>query len=184
MSIPTIDQIRKAPKVLLHDHLDGGLRPATVVDLAAEQGYDRLPTTDPQELAAWFVAAAPRRALGRDSWVLEAIPKPRVGRPACRSSPPRCAMNRLIHGGIAVAVYFASLWSLRNVVRAIWPYGPPAGVRRLRWLIAVGVGLVLVLLLAALAPSDWMNSMIICAFCAATGQALGEPVGRWPPMVL
>ena len=65
MSIPTIDQIRKAPKVLLHDHLDGGLRPATVVDLAAEQGYDRLPTTDPQELAAWFVAAAPRRDLVR-----------------------------------------------------------------------------------------------------------------------
>jgi adenosine deaminase len=65
MSIPTIDQIRKAPKVLLHDHLDGGLRPATVVELAAEQGYDRLPTTDPQELAAWFVAAAPRRDLVR-----------------------------------------------------------------------------------------------------------------------
>jgi len=65
MSIPTIDQIRKAPKVLLHDHLDGGLRPATFVDLAAEQGYDRLPTTDPQELAAWFVAAAPRRDLVR-----------------------------------------------------------------------------------------------------------------------
>ena len=45
------------PKVLLHDHLDGGLRPATVVDLAADLGH-RLPTTDPDELGAWFRAAA------------------------------------------------------------------------------------------------------------------------------
>ena len=62
---PSLDQIRRAPKVLLHDHLDGGLRPATVVELAAEHGYHELPTTDPQELAAWFVAAAPRRDLVR-----------------------------------------------------------------------------------------------------------------------
>jgi adenosine deaminase len=62
---PGLDQIRRAPKVLLHDHLDGGLRPATVVELAAENGYGDLPTTDPQELAAWFVSAAPRRDLVR-----------------------------------------------------------------------------------------------------------------------
>jgi adenosine deaminase len=47
------DLLRRAPKVLLHDHLDGGLRPATVVELAAEAGH-RLPTRDPQELAHWF----------------------------------------------------------------------------------------------------------------------------------
>lgn len=47
------DDIRRAPKVLLHDHLDGGLRPATVVELAAEAGHE-LPTTDPGELEAWF----------------------------------------------------------------------------------------------------------------------------------
>ena len=62
---PDLDQIRTAPKVLLHDHLDGGLRPATVVELAAEYDYRDLPTTDPEELAAWFVSAAPRRDLVR-----------------------------------------------------------------------------------------------------------------------
>jgi len=62
---PGLEEIRSVPKVLLHDHLDGGLRPATVVDLAAEQGYHALPTTDPEELAAWFIAAAPRRDLVR-----------------------------------------------------------------------------------------------------------------------
>ena len=60
---PTLDEIRRAPKVLLHDHLDGGLRPTTVIELAAEQGYADLPTTDPDDLAAWFTAGAARRDL-------------------------------------------------------------------------------------------------------------------------
>jgi adenosine deaminase len=60
---PTLEQLRKAPKVLLHDHLDGGLRPSTVVELAAEHGYAELPTTDPGELAAWFTRGADRRDL-------------------------------------------------------------------------------------------------------------------------
>ncbi|MBA3281654.1 MAG: adenosine deaminase [Acidimicrobiia bacterium] len=54
--------IRQAPKVLLHDHLDGGLRPATVIELAAEAGHT-LPTTDPGELQAWFTEGANRRDL-------------------------------------------------------------------------------------------------------------------------
>ena len=52
--------IRSAPKVLLHDHLDGGVRPQTVIDLASEFGYDDLPTTDVDELAAWFLRGANR----------------------------------------------------------------------------------------------------------------------------
>ena len=50
--------IRQAPKVLLHDHLDGGLRPNTVVELASEYGYGDLPTTDADELALWFTRGA------------------------------------------------------------------------------------------------------------------------------
>jgi adenosine deaminase len=60
---PTIDEIRRAPKVLLHDHLDGGLRPATVIELAADVGYDALPTTDEADLADWFSAGAARQDL-------------------------------------------------------------------------------------------------------------------------
>ena len=60
---PTLELIRQAPKVLLHDHLDGGLRPTTVIELAEEQGYTALPTTDPEELAAWFVRGAARHSL-------------------------------------------------------------------------------------------------------------------------
>ncbi len=59
----TLDTIRQAPKALLHDHLDGGLRPATIVDLAREFHYDGLPTTDPDELAAWMRRGADRKSL-------------------------------------------------------------------------------------------------------------------------
>ncbi len=58
-----IDLIQRAPKVLLHDHLDGGVRPATVVELAAEFGYTKLPTTDTDELATWFNRGAKRNDL-------------------------------------------------------------------------------------------------------------------------
>jgi adenosine deaminase len=50
--------IRRAPKVLLHDHLDGGLRPGTVAELAEATGYTALPTTDPGALGRWFTGAA------------------------------------------------------------------------------------------------------------------------------
>jgi adenosine deaminase len=53
-----LETLRSAPKVLLHDHLDGGLRPATVVELARDQGYTGLPTTDSHELGRWFHASA------------------------------------------------------------------------------------------------------------------------------
>jgi len=55
----TRDVLQAAPKVLLHDHLDGGLRPTTVVELAKASGYE-LPTSDPDELATWMVRGASR----------------------------------------------------------------------------------------------------------------------------
>jgi adenosine deaminase len=58
-----LDTVRRAPKVLLHDHLDGGLRPRTVIELASEIGYQELPTTDPDELARWFTSGADRGSL-------------------------------------------------------------------------------------------------------------------------
>jgi adenosine deaminase len=61
----TADTVRDAPKVLLHDHLDGGLRPATIVDLADAVGYRALPSRDPAALAAWFLGAAHSGSLER-----------------------------------------------------------------------------------------------------------------------
>ncbi|MEK7818280.1 MAG: adenosine deaminase [Bacteroidota bacterium] len=57
------DILRKLPKVLLHDHLDGGVRPKTIIELAKAQGYDKLPTTNPKELDLWFQRGAQRGSL-------------------------------------------------------------------------------------------------------------------------
>ena len=62
--VPTLAEIRRVPKVLLHDHLDGGLRPQTVLDLASDTGYGALPTCEVDELSKWFRAGAARGDLG------------------------------------------------------------------------------------------------------------------------
>src|SRR5271163_4792065 len=57
--------LRKLPKVLLHEHLDGVLRPQTVIDLAADVGYSDLPTTDAGQLAQWFHQGANQGSLAK-----------------------------------------------------------------------------------------------------------------------
>jgi adenosine deaminase len=59
------DTIRTAPKVLLHDHLDGGLRPQTIIDIAESIGYDKLPSANAIELGRWFREAAASASLVR-----------------------------------------------------------------------------------------------------------------------
>lgn len=60
----SFEDVRALPKVLLHDHLDGGLRPATILELADQIGWTpRLPATDLSELAAWFRRGAETKDL-------------------------------------------------------------------------------------------------------------------------
>ncbi len=59
------DVIARAPKVLLHDHLDGGLRPETIVELADDAGYRKLPATGAAALRQWFFDAADSGSLER-----------------------------------------------------------------------------------------------------------------------
>ena len=55
--------LRSLPKVLLHEHLDGVLRPRTLIELARQSGYTHLPTEDPDQLAAWFFRGANQGSL-------------------------------------------------------------------------------------------------------------------------
>src|SRR2546430_16746652 len=64
MVAPTYDEIVKAPKALLHDHLDGGLRPATIIELAGPIGH-QLPADEPAALGRWFESAANSGSLER-----------------------------------------------------------------------------------------------------------------------
>src|SRR3954463_3684841 len=61
----TAENLVRAPKVLLHDHLDGGLRPETVLELAEEVGYRELPADEPGALGRWFRDAADSGSLER-----------------------------------------------------------------------------------------------------------------------
>ena len=57
--------MKSLPKVLLHDHLDGGLRPETIIEIAEEIGYKNLPTHKPSELADWYQDACDSGSLVR-----------------------------------------------------------------------------------------------------------------------
>jgi adenosine deaminase len=57
--------LRRLPKVLLHEHLDGVLRPQSVIELARDEGYAGLPTMDAEELAQWFFRGANQGSLAK-----------------------------------------------------------------------------------------------------------------------
>ncbi len=63
MSALSYETLRALPKVLLHDHLDGGVRPTTLIELASETGYTELPTDEPGALREWFARGADRGSL-------------------------------------------------------------------------------------------------------------------------
>jgi adenosine deaminase len=58
-------RISSLPKVLLHEHLDGVLRPQTVIELAKKTKYAELPTSDPTALAQWFHQGATKGSLAK-----------------------------------------------------------------------------------------------------------------------
>jgi adenosine deaminase len=62
--MPVLESIAAAPKVVLHDHLDGGLRPQTVLELAAGVAH-QLPASDATKLATWFGEASDSGSLVR-----------------------------------------------------------------------------------------------------------------------
>jgi len=61
----TDESLRSTPKVLLHDHLDGGLRPQTIIELAETVGYQELPALEADALGAWFRDSADSGSLQR-----------------------------------------------------------------------------------------------------------------------
>ena len=107
MAAPTLDEIRQAPKALLHDHLDGGLRPQTVVEIAEEIGYRGLPTTDPEELGAWFVQAADSGSLERYLETFSHTVGVMQTAEALRRVAKECAIDLAADGVVYAEVRFA-----------------------------------------------------------------------------
>lgn len=102
-----LEEIRALPKVLLHDHLDGGLRPQTVIDLARDCGYTRLPTQDAGELGQWFVDAANSGSLVRYLETFEHTVSVMQTEDAIRRVAAECAEDLADDGVVYAEVRFA-----------------------------------------------------------------------------
>ncbi|MGZ0185510.1 MAG: adenosine deaminase [Acidimicrobiales bacterium] len=119
------ETIRSAPKVVLHDHLDGGLRPLTVIELADETGYEALPSTDEVQLAAWFHRGADRRDLGLYLETFEHTVGVMQTAAACHRVAFECAVDLAADGCVYAEVRFAPALltagglSLDEVVEAV-----------------------------------------------------------------
>ncbi|WP_327042629.1 adenosine deaminase [Micromonospora ureilytica] len=100
------EDIVKVPKALLHDHLDGGLRPATIVDLAAEVSHE-LPTTDPEALGRWFADAADSGSLERYLETFAHTVAVMQTAPALRRVARECALDLAADGVVYAEVRFA-----------------------------------------------------------------------------
>ncbi|GHJ50333.1 adenosine deaminase 1 [Catellatospora sp. TT07R-123] len=103
---PSYDEIVRAPKALLHDHLDGGLRPATIVELAAEIGHE-LPATDADELGRWFVEAADSGSLERYLETFAHTVAVMQTAPALRRVAHECALDLAADGVVYAEVRYA-----------------------------------------------------------------------------
>ena len=119
------ETIRSAPKVVLHDHLDGGLRPLTVIELADETGYEALPSTDEVQLATWFHRGADRRNLGLYLETFEHTVGVMQTAAACHRVAFECAVDLAADGCVYAEVRFAPALltveglSLDEVVEAV-----------------------------------------------------------------
>ncbi|MCW3840122.1 adenosine deaminase [Micromonospora yasonensis] len=100
------EDIVKVPKALLHDHLDGGLRPATIVELAAEVGHE-LPTADPEALGRWFAEAANSGSLERYLETFAHTVAVMQTASALRRVARECALDLAADGVVYAEVRFA-----------------------------------------------------------------------------
>ena len=103
----TEDVVRRAPKVLLHDHLDGGLRPETVIELASDTHHEGLPSSDPQVVADWFVEGANQRDLERYLQRFEHTVPLMQTQDALARVARECAEDLLADGVVYAEVRFA-----------------------------------------------------------------------------
>jgi adenosine deaminase len=106
MVAPSYAEIVNAPKALLHDHLDGGLRPATIVELAAETGH-QLPETEPEALGRWFSAAADSGSLVRYLETFSHTVAVMQTEAALRRVAAECALDLALDGVVYAEVRYA-----------------------------------------------------------------------------
>ncbi|HEX5534134.1 MAG TPA: adenosine deaminase [Actinomycetales bacterium] len=100
------DVVDLVPKVLLHDHLDGGLRPETVLELAADVGHE-LPASDAEALASWFRQSADSGSLVQYLETFEHTVGVMQTEEALRRVARECALDLASDGVVYAEVRYA-----------------------------------------------------------------------------
>src|SRR3954467_11982312 len=116
--------VERAPKVLLHDHLDGGLRPSTILEIAQDVGHE-LPTSDPASLGSWFTAASDsgslERYLSTFDHTVAVMQRPQDLRRVARECVEDLAADNVVYAEVRYAPeqHLAGNLSLQEVVDAV-----------------------------------------------------------------
>ncbi|MEI4272358.1 adenosine deaminase [Klenkia sp. LSe6-5] len=119
----TPETLARAPKVLLHDHLDGGLRPQTVLELADAVGYTDLPAPDAESLGAWFRQAADSGSLVRYletfAHTVAVMQTPEAVQRVARECALDLAADGVVHAEVRMAPELLTAMPIEAAVEAI-----------------------------------------------------------------
>jgi adenosine deaminase len=115
--------LNRAPKVLLHDHLDGGLRPQTVLELADEIGYRELPADEPEALGRWFRESADSGSLERYlltfAHTVAVMQRPEAVQRVARECALDLAADGVVHAEVRMAPELLTGMPLETAVEAM-----------------------------------------------------------------
>jgi adenosine deaminase len=175
----------RAPKVLLHDHLDGGLRPATVLELADELGYRELPADEPEALGRWFTEAADSGSLERYlltfAHTVAVMQRPEAVQRVARECALDLAADGVVYAEVRMAPELLTAMPLETAVEAMLD-GYAQGSREAA---AAGRPIVVGALLCAMRQADrWVEvaeQVVRHRGAGVVGFDLAGPEDGFPP---
>jgi adenosine deaminase len=177
--------LARAPKVLLHDHLDGGLRPRTVLELADEAGYRDLPADEPEALGRWFREAADSGSLVRYletfAHTVAVMQRPEAVQRVARECALDLAADGVVYAEVRMAPELLTGMSLDTAVEALLD-GYAQGAREAA---AAGRPIVVGALLCAMRQADrWVEvaeQVVRRRGTGVVGFDLAGPEDGFPP---
>ncbi|WP_369139659.1 adenosine deaminase [Modestobacter versicolor] len=179
------DSLRRAPKVLLHDHLDGGLRPRTILELADELGYRELPADEPEALGRWFREAADSGSLERYlltfAHTVAVMQHPEAVQRVARECALDLAADGVVYAEVRMAPELLTAMPLQTAVEAMLD-GYAQGCREAA---AAGRPIVVGALLCAMRQADrWVEvaeQVVRSRDSGVVGFDLAGPEDGFPP---
>jgi len=179
------ESLARAPKVLLHDHLDGGLRPQTILELADEAGYRGLPADEPEALGRWFRESADSGSLVRYletfAHTVGVMQRPEAVQRVARECALDLAADGVVYAEVRMAPELLSAMPLDTAVEAMLD-GYAQGAREAA---AAGRPIVVGALLCAMRQADrWVEvaeQVVRRRGTGVVGFDLAGPEDGFPP---